>query len=384
MTTAWKSVRLDQICTLISGQHINADDYNTHQRGVGYLTGPSDFGVLNPIVSKWTDNPKIFAKMGDILLTVKGSGVGKVNILDIERCAISRQLMAIRIHGPDVRFVYLFLASCFDYFQKISTGAAIPGISREQVLTLNLLLPPLSEQQRIVAILAEAFEAIATAKANTEKNLQNARALFETHLEASVTAPAAVEALHRLDEVCGITSSLIDPRVTPFLHDLHVGAGNIETGTGTLSNLQTAEEEGLISGKFPFDETMILYSKIRPYLRKVARPDFSGLCSADIYPLAPIPGKLTRDYLFYLLLSQPFTDYATEGSARSGMPKVNREHLFGYKVSLPPIGVQEAITEKLDELHQQSQRLESLSRMKLEALDSLMSSLLHQAFTGNL
>jgi len=282
------------------------------------------------------------------------------------------------------RFLLYGINSYLKKIEEFTTFTTVKHLSSKQILDVDFPTPPLVEQQRIVAILDEAFDAIATAKANTEKNLQNARALFETHLEASVTAPAAAEAPRRLDEVCGITSSLIDPRVAPFLYDLHVGAGNIETGTGILSNLQTAEEERLISGKFPFDETMILYSKIRPYLRKVARPDFSGLCSADIYPLAPIPGKLTRDYLFYLLLSQPFTDYAIEGSARSGMPKVNREHLFGYKVSLPPIGVQEAIAEKLDELHQQSQRLESLSRMKLETLDSLKSSVLHQAFTGNL
>ena len=65
-----------------------------------------------------------------------------------------------------------------------------------------------------------------------------------------------------------------------------------------LINLKTAKEEKLISGKFLFDTTMILYSKIRPYLMKVARPDFSGLCSADIYPLKPKDKIMTRDFLF--------------------------------------------------------------------------------------
>ena len=57
-------------------------------------------------------------------------------------------------------------------------------------------------------------------------------------------------------------------------------------------------EEGLISGKFLFDESMVLYSKIRPYLMKVARPDFNGLCSADMYPLTPLPNEITRDDLW--------------------------------------------------------------------------------------
>lgn len=81
-----------------------------------------------------------------------------------------------------MRFILAFLSSVFDHIQSISTGAAIPGIAREQILSLSVPLPPLPEQQRIVRILDEAFASIATAKANTEKNLQNARALFESHL----------------------------------------------------------------------------------------------------------------------------------------------------------------------------------------------------------
>jgi type I restriction enzyme S subunit len=129
---------------------------------------------------------------------------------------------------------------------------------------------------------------------------------------------------------------------------------------------------------------MILYSKIRPYLMKVARPTFNGLCSADIYPLAPSPGYITSDYLFHLLLSKPFTDYAIQGSTRAGMPKVNRDHLFEFVVWLPSIEIQQKIAAKLDALHEETQCLEGIYLHKLTALDDLKKSLLHQAFTGQL
>ena len=129
---------------------------------------------------------------------------------------------------------------------------------------------------------------------------------------------------------------------------------------------------------------MVLYSKIRPYLMKVARPDFNGLCSADIYPLAPFPREIARDYLFHLLLSKRFTEYAIEGSARSGMPKVNREHLFEFKVWLPSVKKQNELAAMLDDLREETQRLKSIYQRKLAALDALKKSLLHQAFTGNL
>jgi type I restriction enzyme S subunit len=129
---------------------------------------------------------------------------------------------------------------------------------------------------------------------------------------------------------------------------------------------------------------MVLYSKIRPYLMKVARPNFDGLCSADMYPLAPRANQITRDFLYYLLLSGPFTDYAIQGSARAGMPKVNRDHLFKYRTWVPAVKTQEELAANLDAVHEETKRLESIYQRKLAALDELKKSLLHQAFSGNL
>jgi len=250
--------------------------------------------------------------------------------------------------------------------------------------TVAVPVPPLPEQRRIVGILDEAFEGIATAKANTEKNLQNARALFESHLQSVFTQRSDGWVEKRLGDVCAITSTLVDPRKAEFLDLIHVGAGNIESQTGVFVELKTARDEGLISGKFLFDESMVLYSKIRPYLMKVARPDFPGLCSADMYPLAPVSNQITRDILFHLLLCKPFTDYAVQGSARAGMPKVNREHLFEFRTWLPAVKKQKELAATLDALHAETQRLESIYQRKLAALDDLKKSLLHQAFSGEL
>ena len=62
MKNGWPTKTLGDLCQLISGQHIDAKDYNTESRGVGYLTGPSDFGLVNPVISKWTEHPKVGAR----------------------------------------------------------------------------------------------------------------------------------------------------------------------------------------------------------------------------------------------------------------------------------------------------------------------------------
>jgi type I restriction enzyme S subunit len=176
----------------------------------------------------------------------------------------------------------------------------------------------------------------------------------------------------------------VDPREKQYQEFPHIGAGNIESKTGDISNVKTAREEQLISGKFLFDEGAVLYSKIRPYLMKVVRPDFNGLCSADVYPLAPKSALISRDYLYYLLLTPAFTEYAIKGSARAGMPKVNREHLFAYEFPLPSLQEQERATEKLDALADETKNLAGIYERKLAALDELKKSLLHRAFSGQL
>ncbi len=282
----------------------------------------------------------------------------------------------------DLRFLFYLLKTL--NLPSLAKGVK-PGVNRNEVYAKTISVPNiLREQQRIAAILDQAFDGIATAKANAEKNLQNARSLFESHLQSVFTQRGEAQVKKKLADVCAITSTLVDPRKDEFLDLTHVGAGNIESKTGVFIELKTAREEGLISGKFPFDDSMVLYSKIRPYLMKVARPNFNGLCSADMYPLAPISNEITRDYLFHLLLSKPFTDYAIQGSARAGMPKVNREHLFEFRVWLPTVKKQKAIAAKLDAVHDETQHLASLYQRKLAALDELKQSLLHQAFTGQL
>ena len=151
VSTEWPTIALGDVCTLIAGQHIDKDDYNTNALGIGYLTGPSDFGDVFPELEKWTTTPKVIAEEGDILITVKGSGLGKVNLLSAFRAAIGRQLMAIRATGAITEYLYIQLMRMYYDIQALGVGAAIPGITKDDVLRLRLPLPPLTEQESIVA-----------------------------------------------------------------------------------------------------------------------------------------------------------------------------------------------------------------------------------------
>ncbi len=400
MKIQWRTKTLDDTCQFINGLWKGEKPPFTYI-GVIRNTNFTREGTLDDSDIAYIDVEakkleKRLLQFGDVILEKSGGGpkqaVGRVALFDKKDgdFSFSNFTAAVRVLDPhelDFRFLHKFLhwtylSGVTEGMQSHSTG--IRNLDGDAYKAIQITFPPLPEQHRIVGILDEAFEGIATAKASAEKNLQNARALFESHLQSVFTQRGEGWVEKVFSAVCEISSTLVDPRLPEYQELPHVGGANIETKTGGLIDLKTAKEEGLKSGKFLFDETMVLYSKIRPYLMKVARPDFKGLCSADIYPLSVKQDQLNRDFLFHLLLAPAFTEYAISGSARAGMPKVNRDHLFAFRACLPPLKKQKKCAEQLDALHEVTQRLETIYQRKLAALEALKKSLLHQAFTGEL
>ncbi|MEH2065967.1 MAG: restriction endonuclease subunit S [Nostoc sp.] len=150
----WKIVSLGDVIQLISGQHLKPQEQNREGRGIPYVTGASDFGVLYPIITRWTEEAKSVADKGDILISVKGT-IGKLNLVKEEPIALGRQVMAIRPLQLYPKYIYWVLFDRSSYFRGKSIGIAIPGISREDILSLEMGVPPIAEQKRIVAKLEE-------------------------------------------------------------------------------------------------------------------------------------------------------------------------------------------------------------------------------------
>ena len=270
-----------------------------------------------------------------------------------------------------------------DVIYALGKGSAQKNLDMREFVNIPIPIPPLAEQKRIVAKIDAAFEKIDALKANAERNLANAKELFQSALdEAMRPKPGWVE--KRLGEVCAITSVMVDPALPQFANMIHVGGGNILSETGELVDLKTTKEENLRSGKFTFDKSMVLYNKIRPYLKKVARPTVSGLCSADMYPLCP-NGTCTRDFLYYILLTNRFTNYAIGESERAGMPKVNREELFAYCAIIPDaLAEQKQIAKRLDYLSEKIKRLQQNYSQQIADCTEMRQAILREAFEGRL
>jgi type I restriction enzyme S subunit len=175
-----------------------------------------------------------------------------------------------------------------------------------------------------------------------------------------------------LGDLAVVGGQLVSPLEKPYSEMLHVGPEDIESGTGRLLRSRPARELGLISLKYLFDAQAIIYSKIRPNLNKVVRPGFPGLCSADAYPIWPRTDAVDSSFLFHFLRSSTFLRQVLRTSARTGMPKVNREDLQRVKLRLPPPKVQEQIGAIGDEFDRQLSLVSELIR-----LQRLLSSTVH-------
>lgn len=178
-------------------------------------------------------------------------------------------------------------------------------------------------------------------------------------------------------DVTEIASGQVDPTEEPYIDLPHIAPDNIQSGTGRISNIQTARDLGITSGKYLFDEQAIVYSKIRPNLNKVCIPQFVGTCSADMYPIWANQ-NLDTFYLFQFMLTDSFVQEATKVSARTGLPKINRPDLQRIHIPLPPLPEQRKIADILSTWDEAIALVEAL----IDALKTRKQGLMQRLLTG--
>lgn len=148
---SWMWARFGTVISLVSGTDFKPEEYNDQGRGTVYITGASNLSENGVAISRWTETPRNLAYLGDILLVCKGSGYGKTVFCDVDKAHIARQIMAIkRMDSLNMSFARYFLQANITYLKTKGQGV-IPGIDRASVLNVPFPLPPLAEQNRIVA-----------------------------------------------------------------------------------------------------------------------------------------------------------------------------------------------------------------------------------------
>ncbi|MDA8082627.1 MAG: restriction endonuclease subunit S [Nitrospiraceae bacterium] len=288
------------------------------------------------------------------------------------------------------KFLYYYLTSIVDLLNSLGTGATFKELSGGKLKEVTVPLPPLSEQQRIVRILDEAFDGIAIAKTNAEKNLQNARALFESYLQAVFTQWGAGWVRRRLGDLFDIGSS------KRILESEWTSSGVPFYGGKEIVRLA---KYGYVNS-----DAYISEEKYRDYALKYDMPQKGDILITARGTIGV--GYVVKDgdrfyykdgniisfrektptnpfFVLYAFRSKQLVDQFADltGATVKHLPIERAKNLT---LKLPNFATQNSVVEHIRKMETETKRLESIYQQKLSALAELKKSLLDQAFKGEL
>jgi type I restriction enzyme S subunit len=337
--------------------------------------------------------PRCRPGVGDVLLTKDGANTGNVTLNTLDEPFSLLSSVCLIKTAPDFllpSFLSYFIQSP-DGLKSITgqmTGAAIKRIILRDIKLAKIPIPPLPEQQRIVALLDEAFAGLATAKANAERNLQNARAIFESHLQAVFSERGE----GWVDSTIGGEIRFIDYRgKTPIKTTSGIRlitAKNVKMGYLQKAPMEFIAEDGYASWMtrgIP-RKGDVLFRTEAP-LANVAQLDTNEKVAfaQRVIIMQPDRARLDSTFLKYLLLSNPVQESIRIHGTGATVQGIKASLLRLIEISFPEsLRQQESIVRNLDALVDETQRLARLYERKLAALEELKKTLLHQAFNGEL
>jgi type I restriction enzyme S subunit len=323
------------------------------------------------------DVSKFKLKHNDIVFARTGATTGKSFLVESPPDAVfASYLIRLRLAKPDVlpAFLQLYFQSA-EYWRIIdagSTGSAQGGFNATKLGDLQVSFPPVEEQRRIVTILDDAFEGIATAKAHAELNLRNAGDVFESFCRNLLREGSRRWPTKTLDQ---ISTNLDSKRVPITKSDRVAGPYPYYGASGVVDHV----------ADYLFDEETLLVSEDGANL--LARSSPIAFAATGHYwvnnhaHVLKFEDKATQQFVEFYLESIPLDPYIT-GAAQ---PKLNQKALNAIPIPIPDAVKDQAhVVEQLTSLKEQSERLRELYKQKLHALTELQQSLLHQAFTGQL
>ena len=392
MKKGWQTKRLGDVCEIVKGRKpvLKA----TPSSGdLPYLGAKVMRGTAEPEFASVNDKNSITVDESETIIICDGSNSGEIftgfaGVLSSTMGKISKKVEI------DDSYLRAFLDSTFDVFNGAKTGAAIPHLDKDAMYQLEFPLPPLPEQQRLAGLLQEAFEGITTAKANAEKNLRSARALFESHLQSVFTqrGPGWVETT--LEEVLTLQpqNGWSPPAANHATSGTPVLTLSSVTGFVFRPNklkYTSAKTDPKARYWIQNGDLLITRSNTPELVGHVAIA--SGIEGSTIYPdlimrMNPMPDRALTKFLYYQLRT-PELRTEIMGRAQGANPtmkKISNGAVKTLPISVPPIATQQAIVAKLEALTEETQSLARLYERKLAALEALKKSLLHQAFTRKL
>ena len=347
-------------------------------------------------------------KKGDVIITKDSEdpsdiGIPSLVAEDVPGVVCGYHLTMIRTASADTsRLLHRILQShpTQAHFFVGAPGITRYGLGQDTIGDVRVCLPPPQDQGFIAACLdreTTRIDALITKKTRFIELLKEKRQALITHavtkgLDDVPMRDSGEDWIGEVPEhwvaikfnhVARVTEGLVDPKENPYRDMVLVAPNHIESGTGNILGLETASFQNAESGKYTCKKGAVIYSKIRPALAKVAIAPCDCLCSADMYPM-DCTERTYSEWLFYLMLSPPFTSWAILESDRVAMPKINRESLAGLRVFLPPMDEQLAAVAWLKTQLEKLELVSLKTQRSIDLLKERRAAFITAAVTGQI
>ena len=399
MKQGWEIKTLDEVCT-IKGR-IGYRGYTKQdlvEEGEGAISlSPSNIKDNQIIYKnctyiswfKYDESPEIKIYEGDIIYC-KTASIGKIALIENlpEKATINPQFVVLKELKCSNKYLFFFMNSreFKEQERQIIGGTAIPTLSQANLGSLKIPLPPLPEQQRIVAILDEAFAAIAKAKDNAEQNLKNAKELFESFMQGVFENKGDGWEEKTLKE---LTTHLGDglhgtPKYTIEGDYYFINGNNLTDGAIEFkeSTKRVSIDEYNKHKKNLTDRTVLV--SINGTLGNVAFYNGEKIILGKSACYFNLKESVDKNFILYVLSSPYFLNYAQKEATGATIKNVSLKTMREFLVPIPSIKEQQTIVQKLDALSAETKKLEAIYQQKLNDLEELKKSVLQKAFSGSL
>ena len=387
MKNNWKEKKLGEVCEVIAGQSPEGKYYNFTGEGLPFYQGKKEFTdkyLGEP--TTWTKKITKEAQKDDILMSVRAP-VGPINFATQKIC-MGRGLAAIRVSKTiDKEFLFNFLLK-HEKELAGNTGAVFNSINKNQIENILIPIPPLPEQKRIVAILDKAFESITKAKENAEKNLENAREIFESYLQSVFEKKGEDWEEKKLGDVCegveyGTSAKSQKIGKVPVLR-----MGNIQDGELDWNDLVYTDNEEEIQ-KHLLQKNDVLFNRTNSaeHVGKTAiyHGERPAIFAGYLIRININKNLIDADFLNICLNSKKLRNYGFSVMTSSvNQANINGSKLKEYPLIVPPLTEQKLLVKKLGLLSENTKSLQSIYNKKHTNLEELKQSILQKAFNGEL
>lgn len=393
----WQTKRLGEVCNISRGgsprpihKFITTDSNGINWIKIGDSTSSDKyiFTTEEKITAEGAKRSRIVHN-GDFLLS-NSMSFGRPYIMRTTGCVHDGWLVLSNYQAHlEQDYLYYVLGSqlLFQQFDRLAAGSTVRNLNIELASRVEIPLPPLPEQQRIVAILDKAFEEIATAEANAEKNLTNARELFDSYLEGIFANKGEGWEEKTLGEILQ-KAETINPLLNPNKEFIYIDVSSVNKENLSIENTTLVKGKDAPSRARKLVKTGdVIFATVRPTLRRIATipKEFDAqVCSTGYFVLRTME-QINNKLVFYFLQTKAFMGKLDKLQKGASYPAVTdgdvRNQIILYPKSLSE---QQSIITKLDELYSETKKLETIYQQKLTALEELKKSILNQAFTGQL